>query len=301
MPLFRRRRAPAPEWAAFFSPDEYAAFVDAVRAELDRRGFRYELGDGVVNVSEPEEERLGLANLAQACHADEERGFAAVVAAHFHGLADRTGEDVPADFAVARDRLKARLVDRGLLEAAEAPLVSRQVADDLWVALAVDLPTRIAYVSRDHAAAWDAGEDELFDAGYAHARTEPGLELSVRQLEAGVDIWALLGDSFFTATHALWLEPPGGAEGPHGSLVTVPHRHAVLLHPIRDLSVLGAAAHLAMLTGGMYREGPGSISPSLYWRRDGELTRLPAEAGPGGFTLAPPARFVEEVLNRLDG
>lgn len=299
MGLFRRRRAPAPEWASFFSPDDYAAFIDAVRGELDRRGFRYAIENDVVNVSEPVEERLGLGNLAQVCHG-QGPPFAAVVARHFDGLADRTDEDVPVDFALARDRLKARLIDRGLLEAAEVPLVSRQVADDLWVALAVDLPTRIAYVNRDHAAAWDAEEDELFDAGYAHARTEPRLELSVRQLEAGVDIWALVGDSFFTATSALWLEPPGEPEGPHGSLVAVPHRHAVLLHPIRDLSVLGAAAHIATLTAGMYREGPGSISPSLYWRHDGELTRLPAEAGPGGFTLAPPARFVEDVLNRLD-
>ena len=70
--LRRKRDEPGavPEWAAFFTPDEYKAFLDVVRAELGKGGEQYTIGDGFVRVAGSDGE-LGLSNLAQLAHATE--------------------------------------------------------------------------------------------------------------------------------------------------------------------------------------------------------------------------------------
>ena len=49
----------------------------------------------------------------------------------------------------------------------------------------------------------------------------------------------------------------------------------------------------------MYREGPGSISPHLYWWREGRFAQLPSKVTATSVTFSPPDVFVSEVLDRL--
>jgi hypothetical protein len=43
---------------------------------------------------------------------------------------------------------------------------------------------------------------------------------------------------------------------------------------------------------GMHQDGPGSLSPHLYWRRDGETVVLPYEVEDDALTLVPPEEFM---------
>jgi hypothetical protein len=72
----------------------------------------------------------------------------------------------------------------------------------------------------------------------------------------------------------------------------------VFAHPIRDLGVIGAVNHLLILANRMYADGPGSVSDSLYWLRDGVFERLAGEVQGEDVRFAPPDEFVE-VLNGL--
>jgi hypothetical protein len=48
----------------------------------------------------------------------------------------------------------------------------------------------------------------------------------------------------------------------------------------------------------MHRDGPGSISPNIYWWREGELTLLPTRLSDDSAFFEPPEEFIDG-LNRL--
>jgi hypothetical protein len=47
-------------------------------------------------------------------------------------------------------------------------------------------------------------------------------------------------------------------------------------------------------------QGPGSISPNLYWRRAGTFTLLPPEKKGERIHFYPPNSFREDAPNRLE-
>ena len=86
--------------------------------------------------------------------------------------------------------------------------------------------------------------------------------------------------------------------GPYGSLIGIPHRHVVIIYPIKTLEVVEAINRLIPIIFGMEREGPGSISNLLYWFKDNEYTTLPYKISEDKMDFYPPQTFVD-VLNQL--
>jgi hypothetical protein len=302
MSLFRRRRAEPPEWAGFLGADEWEAFVDLVRPEAERRGWSHDLEAGTMREPGPEGAGMGLGTLAQMFHAAEPGDRGDLVRRHFE-LLGQLGDATPfAGPDEARAAIKARLVDDGFLAEVPWEVAGRRVADDLQLVLAFDLPTTVSMPQREQILEWGT-EDELFDLALEHARAEPGLERQRHELPAPqgppTPLWALVGDSFFTATHVLWADELDPPPSEHGTIVAVPHRHTVLAHPIRDLGVVGAVTQLIPLVHSMWIEGPGSISESLYWLRDGALERLDVRSEDDRMVFTPSDALLG-VLNSLE-
>jgi hypothetical protein len=298
VPLFRRRRPDPPEWASFFDADAWHAFAELVRYEAGRRGWSQDLAAGFVG--EPDAPK-GLANVAQLCHASLRDEWTAIVAQHFAGLEELGEGPQFANAHEARAALKVRLIDDDFLPAGGIELAQRRIAEDLRLVLAFDLPTSVMLPPRSDVLAW-GDEDELFEIALEQTRAEGGALLERHDFDEDrggpTSIWVFHGESFFTATHAIWgvhLDP----SPERGMLVAVPNRHTVLAHPIRDLSVVSAVSVMLGVTNVMWAEGPGSLSDGLYWLRDGTLERLPAHIRDGNATFVPPDEFVE-VLNGLD-
>src|SRR5712672_332133 len=95
--LRRKRGEPAvvPDWAAFFSADEYQAFLDVVGAELDKGGAEFTIGDGFVRMAGSGGE-FGLANLAQLAHVTGRDEWPQLVSSHFANLRVSAGRDLDA-------------------------------------------------------------------------------------------------------------------------------------------------------------------------------------------------------------
>jgi hypothetical protein len=296
VPLFGGRR-PSYGWAGPLEGNELDEFLRQLRADLDARGWRYEIGDEALEQLEPERRELGLGNLAQGWRLAEPDERPGVVREHFDNLAAAAEDEIPTDFETARPLLRVRIAAPDYVAYIDAPM-ARPVADGLVAVLAVDSPTAAHLVSREVVAPWGRGEDELFAAGLAGVREEEGLATQAFDVQ-GARLTALTGESLYTATWALWadeLDPPAAG---HGTLVAVPHRHTVLVHAIRDTSAIVAASHLARMAASMHREGPGSISPGVYWVRDGEFERVPTIVRDGDVTLVPSDELIE-LLNSLD-
>jgi len=173
-------------------------------------------------------------------------------------------------------------------EALGADLVAREVADDLAVVLSLDLPAAVQVVPPDDVARTGLTEDDLWER--ALARLDDGEPIERTLLDGNERVEVLISDSHFLASRLLALEELVGRLPAHGALVAVPHRHMLLVHAIRDESVLDAAHLMAPFTVERFEEGPGSLSPHLYWWHGGDLERLVVDDDEGSIT--PPDGFV---------
>lgn len=189
-----------------------------------------------------------------------------------------------------RDTLKVRLIAEAQLDTLE--VVARRAAEDLLLVLTADLPDRVESVGPEY------DDDELFAEALVRTRGETGLELT-RHPVAGSELLMLSGESYFTATHALWaaeFDPPGGE---HGMLVAVPNRQVVFAHPINDRAVVPMLTPMLELARRFQTAGgPGAISPDLYWLRDGALQRIVLEETEDEIVISPISEFAK-LLNRL--
>lgn len=305
--LFGGGQGSVPDWASFFSPAEHTAFRIEVEEYLRRHGFEYRMGDGVFWMVPPggdAVEQFGLQNLAQVCHQVGQPGFAEVIRNHFDsmwkGRDDRdTAEALSDDLERALPYLKLRLYRAEMLERTGADLVSREVAPGLAAVLCFDLPQTVATVGPNALQSWGVSLEDLWEPALSNVRGEPGVSRTDQALAGGSTIAALTGDSFFTASRLLALEDSLDTPSSFGALVSVPHRHALLFHPIVDTRVFEAIAALLPMTRGMHAEGPGSISPELYWWRPGRIDLLPSDLTGGKLTFQPPPDFVSHVLERV--
>jgi hypothetical protein len=301
-------RDDVPEWAKFFGPDDYRAFLTAVDEEMRRRDIPFEFGDGTVHVSLPDGEKAdyGLLNLAQTCHATGSTEWASTIREHFDNAfrSSRDSEELDAksdSLEAVRACIKVRLYHTDYRDQmGGSGLIHRVPAEGLIETLVYDLPGSVRTVPPDHVTRWGVPEDELFRIGLANVKAEqPPPVLQTFEVGKGAAIRALVGDSFFTASHALFLEDHLDPPSPFGAVIAVPHRHAVLFHAIADMRVIAAVNSMIPIAFGMYQEGPGSLSPGLYWWRSGTLTALPSKVTAQSISFSPPAEFVNEVLNKV--
>ncbi|MFE1828950.1 immunity 49 family protein [Streptomyces yangpuensis] len=202
----------------------------------------------------------------------------------------------------------ARLLPVGVItpEVAGGMRYARVVADELVFAYALDEPTSVR--SLTDADVERAGAEEVGRAGRANLMRVP-VEYEEITLEGRATLHSVFGDSHFVASKALYLGELAlqvtGKSLPHaGALVVVPTRHLLAFHPIADGSVVQAVNDLAMYGLGAYEDGPGSLSPRVYWWHRGGLTSLTVvDEETRTLSLEPPQELVALMkgLVRLDG
>lgn len=296
-----------PAWANFFTPQQYRAFLNGVEAYFAQQKRAIVLGDGVVYVDDPKsggKHQLGLLNLAQMCARNEEKEWPEVIADHFRTLEkshneQKVLEERLSDFDRVAELLSVRLwPENYLAELDRAKILHRKDLPGTISALVFDLPSSIRNVTPEEAQAWGKSPAELFDIGLANVRETCIPDVSEQEMGEGVTLTLFSDESFFVASHALLLDQHPECVGPFGALVGIPHRHVLLAYPIEDLRVMQAVPMIIPVIAGMERDGPGSISPMLYWYQDGDFTNLPYRIEKNTLHFSPPEDFVE-MLNLL--
>jgi len=293
-----------PDWAAYLTASEYKRFRGLVHDWLraHSRGFREVDGGGIdVDLGAEKPHMIGLANLAQKCHQMPAEDWAALIAEHLDSVLNTDEIDSAPPFESVKSMLKVRIYPEDYaagLPNGELLLVRRPLAPGLISALAIDYPKTVATVPPETADGWGIPIDDLFEVGLANVREQDRPGVQRQQLDEGGSISVLVGDSFFTSTWALMLDEFAIPSSPHGAIVAIPNRHVVVFQPIVDLSVVEGTRAVMSLAVQMYRDGPGPISPNLYWRRGDSLTLLPTRYADKTAYFEPPAEFID-VLNQL--
>lgn len=295
---------PGPDWAQPMSRGEATAFVEMVGSELTRRGLVFEPGEGMVRAERNgRSQQYGLSNLAQVCALAGRPAWGETIATHFDNLfaaedaqaqLNETGRDLDA----VRSMLKVRLYGAANLGGMDPnPPVSWELAPGLVAAFVYDLPTSVASVNAEHITAWGRSREELLAIARDNVRTDAVETQPIGEGGPSAPM-ACVGDHFFAASHAFLL----GERLPHetraGAVFAVPHRHVLLYAPIVDLGIVQAINTMIPMAVSLFQQGPGSISPGLYWWRNDGVTLLPAHMEGRAVQFAPPESFVQ-VLNGL--
>ncbi|HVK77655.1 MAG TPA: hypothetical protein VM734_30330 [Kofleriaceae bacterium] len=294
-----------PGWARFLGEDEWREFALALTSELARRRVDFRLEDGVLwaRWGGDEDEALGLTNLAQLCKAAGTESYPIVIASHFDALVAGRGDrelagQLGADLVAARPHLKLRLYPRDTFTGGTDQFVLHPITDDLTAVLCYDLPSNVVTVAADSLGRWGVGTDELYYQALANQRRTE--RAPVEQIDVGgATVQAMTGESFFVASNLLLLGDFISDETPFGALAAVPNRHTLVWHPIIDPSALRAIDAMVVMAANLCAEGPGSISPNLYWWRDGQIRTLPTRETDEHYEFVPPDEFVDEVLEKL--
>ncbi|MFF5977429.1 immunity 49 family protein [Streptomyces olindensis] len=249
--------------------------------------------------------QYSLESLAQTCSKTPEEHWPDLVTAHFGRLrqASQGDESVAELLRGAHARLLP--VESITPELSGSLRYARVVADGLVFAYALDGRTSVRILTdRD---VERAGLQALGEAARANLMRVP-----VRHEEVGVEgqarLHSVYGDSPFVAGKALFLAEVAwkvvGEQLPDaGALVVVPTRHHLLYHPITDGSVVDAVNSLAAYALGAYEDGPGALSPRVYWWHRGSLTSLTViDHDTLTFSVRPPSPLLGLMrgLVRLD-
>jgi hypothetical protein len=290
-----------PDWAPFTQVSDHKRFLDAVHRDLRDRGLSFEeIGGGGLRLANGNV--LGLANLAQAWNLTPDADRAKVMRDHFDRLFrhwDEAAEDKPKpSFDEVRGQLRMRLVpDDFAASAREVTFVHRPFAPGIVAAVAIDWPDRVEFVDPERLVDWGQTPEQVFDLALDNVLANEAVTVE-RTGDPKAPASFLLGDSYYVSAHAVRLDRFIVPATPHGAVFSVPNRHAVIVQPIRDVSILGSIRVMLVATADMYREGPGSVSPALYWWRDGAISVLPGKAANGVIEFQPPDAFAE-LLNSL--
>ena len=295
-----------PDWAPFEAGQDHTVFLDAVSADLRRRGMTFEMGDGVVlawQLGNDEPHQLGLANLSQLCHAAERGDWSRIIAAHFTSLLSVQGRDLDAlaaDYDQVTPILRVRLMPDASMGGVEMPgSVTREIAPGILGVLVFDFPDSTAGVHLGHLEGWPVDLDGAFEQALANLASEPiPVHEDIDTDDARLTIW--YGDSFYVATRGLRLLDTLPA-GTTDALIAVPNRHTLLVHPIVDASAVAAMQAIYRMAVRLFRDGPGSISDQPYWWHEGSIVQIPHREDGRKIAVHPPDDFVvllESVLAR---
>ena len=309
MALFKKRdkdygREPDPE-LTFLTVDDGQRIRSLVREAFAAQGL--EVTVYADHVRDAQGRQFGLWNVAAACHNDErgEKAWPGVVKKHVQQIIAALDAPSPFDGLSVEDaaaRTYARLYEAAGLPVNLDDFPHIDFAPGLIEMLALDLPDTVAVYKKEHAERL-GGWAKLREAGLANLRKEKADRLD--KVEAPNDGYfhALMGESVYTASRALLMpglakELTGHEPGPDGWLLSVPNRHQVCWHVIRDIKVLPSINGMALFSRLGYSDAPGPLSPHVYWWSGTDYRQLTHYDEAGNVSVHVDPEF-QAVLERL--
>lgn len=293
----------ADEELEFLSVAQARRVRGLVRAAFGERGLEVTVHGG--HVEDSGGRIFGLHNVAAACHNDE-RGplvWPEVVDAHVRRvLADMDAPD-PVDVLPLEELLGLVLVR--LYESDGVPGLDAfphlDFAPGVVQMLALDQPETVHVLSGDRIDRI-GGWPRLYERGLANLRREATGPSEQIDAGAGATFHLLLDDSVYTASRALLLPEllAGQAVEGLGWLLSMPNRHQLVWHVIRDETVLPALRAMAVFTDLGFRDAVGPLSPHVYWWSGMEYRQITSTGADGQIEVHIQPDF-QQVLQRLLG
>lgn len=196
------------------------------------------------------------------------------VAWHFRHLKDGP-PDIPTEYPEVQKRLRVRLASGYWVDQLPFREIARPVADDLWEVLMVTIDGGASTLPPEGLEAW--GED--METVWSDARNntlwdEPQERRSALKPTGERFTW--IRGSWWVSTLLLDLGRYLSPRNPSGALAMVPVRDALFFHEIVDEGMVTSLRAMMEFGLDVHFKGPDSVSPHVYWWRDGQIQRVVA-------------------------
>jgi hypothetical protein len=306
------RQEKLPDWAGHFtSVDDLHEFEMLVDAYFRKRGELVIVGDGAATRFEEDgktqRNQYGLSKLSRVCLMHEKWEWAGMVASHFDTLerASRLNDDAQTrmrDYVWCESRLVTRMAmldDPAILET----LVHRVDFAGTVTYVAVDMGESFMSVRPDLTAEWPGGPDAWFAAAEKNARRLAPAEVHRQELDGGLTLHLIRSEGHSHAWARAIDEFPE-ILGAFGAIVSIPTATTILSMPVDGFDVVERMQAFFAITAGLERDGPESISPVVYWLKDGRWHAFEMTAEADGVRVTPPAEFVallDSLAEGMDG
>jgi hypothetical protein len=279
-------------WNIIFSRAEYGEYVRLVKKFYQEKGIKFSLSDSYIYLQE-KNQKVNLQNLAQMCKAHPQVEWEALISDYLERVQLLiSGNSEPAitgqAFSDIADTIAVRIYPGGtILENDPVKSIYREDIPGTAATLVLDLPDRIVTITQEMAAPWNKTPQELFQLGLNNVNRTCIPSIAEVDIEDGMHIIEIRSSNFLTATYALLLEEFPQTIGKFGTLIGIPNRYLLACYPIDDKSVIRAITRLFPVIDQLYMEGPGSISPHLYWYRNGKYSCLKCNLEKKQFFIPP--------------
>ena len=307
--IFKRKsnKLEVPEWASFFDNKGYTAFIKTIEDYFYKKNITYTLvDDGMASVGANDFGfgTLGLINVAQNCSQDEIANYEEIVSEHFESLIranqfDKEFKKIIHDYHQVEKYIGVRLYSTEYLSSVDNNVtLTREVTGDVHATLIFDLPDCVISISTEEADKWGKTLEELFETGIQNIKSKCPFDISKEKL-GEFQIWFVQGEHFFVPNIIFDLDNHLQLIGSKGSLIGIPHRHAVIVYPIESIAVANVITSLIPIIYGMNQEGPGSVSNNLIFYKDGKFENQPYKIADNKIEFYPTENFLE-ILNSLE-
>lgn len=303
----KKKDRPVPEWAQFLDKIDYNNFMDLVDEYFQKRNVEFKIEDGLLTA---EDKNLGLTDvglvyIAKYCYNQESEKWGDIINDHFEAIIqtnqfEREFATKISDFDQIESYLGVRIFHISQLEHIGIQnTVFRQIAGDLVEGLVFDFPHASRNVKPMEVRNSGLAPDILFEIGLSNIKSKYKVDIS-KQTIGDFDLWFIQSENIFGTSFILDKEEFTKRCGSKGALVTIPHRHAMLVYPIETIEMVKALTAMIPITINMFDEGPGSISEKVYWYDGAKFVTLPYEIKEQELGFYPPEDFVT-MMNALPG
>lgn len=303
--FFKKNKKQKPDWSPFDAVEDHERFEAAVVNYFNSKNITHQILDGVVNI--PNQDfglsDLGLVNIAQYCSNEDPSKLEEHVAGHFDTLIrghefNRTFDTIKKDYDKVKAYLGVRLYNQSSIEHLGLDkTIGKSVGGDVYAMIVYDLPDTVTSVPPGDAEHWTVNEGDMWRDALRNSRAKYPANILNRELQ-GISFKTVEEDHFFSPNVIFDIANQPELVGQHGSLISLPTRHIVIIYPINDLGVVQALNAQIQVTHGVFANGPGSLSRSIFWYKDGVLTAQPSKIEEGKLVFTPTEDFVD-MLNQL--
>ena len=254
--------------------EQFDAFTTSLECELDRRGIpTVTRGDTVTWKDRAGCVKLAsLSQLGRTVVLEPVSEWPRLIGSYLQ-IADSAGMESEARAEISSIRTQLRPSEH-LEEADPDGLVWIDALPGTILLLVVDAPDYSRTLSPAEAEALSATGVNLFTAGMLNVRSH-------QPERHGTTPTTMLTGDIYTSTHALWPERFLELDEDWGAITSVPNRHTVVHHAVSAES--GGVLDWLIESGvKIWKNDPGPITPSLFWRQGGEVLRIVVDPQPDG-------------------
>lgn len=246
---------------------EYEIFVNQclnVLKELGVDVISYENGD-ITYKGKNEDSHYFLDNLVRKYVQIEKENQLTEIKDHFKKLQEtpHAYDYLFKDFDYAKQFLKVLIKPTDITPKID-DFVTRIDYPDLLTVLVLDFEDRFHYIRKDEANLWGFDYSKLFEIALDNISQET-VDIRKHLFDDKFDVYVLLSGDFSASFSLLIDTHMDFAIGAYGSLIGIPTKGTVFIHPITSNDFMDLTSTLYQEMEKFYNEDPSNISMDFYW------------------------------------